>query len=209
MACVSVRPLAEARRLVAYGAIAYAGSHGAEILLPGAQRPELPSAFASWQGRVRRFVKDRENKRDLKQLRVRIEDKGPINAFHWRDVPDETAAETWLQGVAQEAQAEGFDIHWGRKVLEIRPPVPVDKGQAVKTIVESTRVKAALYGGDDVTDLDAFSALDALVDDGTLATALRVGVRSDEGPAGIVERADLVVDGVPGMIEVLSALDTA
>ena len=151
----------------------------------------------------------RENLRDLKQLRIRIEDKGPINAFHWRDVPDETAAETWLQGVAQEAQADGFDIHWGRKVLEIRPPVPVDKGQAVKTIVESTGVNAALYGGDDVTDLDAFSALDALEGDGSLATALRVGVRSEEGPAGIVERADLVVDGVPGMIEVLAALDAA
>ena len=209
VACVSGRPVAEARRLVGVGAIAYAGSHGAEILMPGAQRPELPSAFASWQGRVRRFVQERENRHDLKQLRVRIEDKGPINAFHWRDVPDEAAAETWLQGVAQEAQADGFDIHWGRKVLEIRPPVPVDKGQAVKTIVESTGVNVALYGGDDVTDLDAFTAFDTLVAGGTLAQALRVGVRSDEGPAAIVERADLVVDGVPGMVEVLAALDTS
>ena len=66
--------------------------------------------------------------RDLKLLRIRIEDKGPINAFHWRGAPDEAAAETWLTGVAQEAEADGFDIHWGRKVLEIRPPVPVDKG---------------------------------------------------------------------------------
>jgi trehalose 6-phosphate phosphatase len=208
VACVSGRPVAEARRLVGVGAITYAGSHGAEILFPGTQRPTIPSAFASWQGRVRRFVTDRENLRELKQLRIRIEDKGPINAFHWRDVPDESAAETWLQGVAQEAQAEGFDIHWGRKVLEIRPPVPVDKGQAVRTIVESTGVGAALYGGDDVTDLDAFSALDSLAAEGILEATLRVGVRSDEGPAAIVERADLVVDSVPGMVDVLAALDT-
>jgi hypothetical protein len=33
-----------------------------------------------------------------------------------------------------------------------------------------------------------------------------VGVRSDEGPAEIVERADLVVDGPEGVSEVLAAL---
>jgi trehalose 6-phosphate phosphatase len=92
-------------------------------------------------------------------------------------------------------------------VLEIRPPVHVDKGQAVRALVESADVTRALYGGDDVTDLDAFAALDALVSDASLEGAIRVGVRSDEGPAAIVERADLVVEGVPGMVEVLTALD--
>ena len=43
------------------GAIGYVGSHGAELLLPGAERPRLMEAFASWQGRVRRFVRAREN----------------------------------------------------------------------------------------------------------------------------------------------------
>ena len=33
---------------------------------------------------------------------------------------------------------------------------------------------------------------------------MRVGVRSDEGPAAIVERADLVVDGVDGFAAVLA-----
>ena len=59
-------------------------------------------------------------------------------------------------------------------------------------MVEHTPVRAALYGGDDVTDLDAFDALDSL----GLDHVVKVGVRSDEGPAAIVERADLVVDGV-------------
>ena len=35
---------------------------------------------------------------------------------------------------------------------------------------------------------------------------MRVGVRSDEGPAAIVERADVVVDGVDGFTSVLAAL---
>jgi trehalose 6-phosphate phosphatase len=206
VACVSGRPAAEARRLVGVGSIAYAGSHGAELLRAGETRPSLIPAFASWEGRVRAFVHARENVRELKLLRIRIEDKGPIKAFHWRDVPDEQAAETWLSGVAQEAEAEGFGTHWGRKVLEIRPPVPIDKGQAVRTLVEATATRRALFAGDDVTDLDAFDALDALVAAKALDGAVRVGVRSAEGPAAIVERADLAVDGVRGMVGVLAAL---
>jgi trehalose 6-phosphate phosphatase len=62
-------------------------------------------------------------------------------------------------------------------------------------------VNAALYAGDDVTDLDGFEAL------GEVEHPVRVGVRSDDGPAEIVERADLVVDGVEGMQAVLAELD--
>ena len=206
VACVSGRPVAEARRLVGVGAIGYVGSHGAEVLLPGEKRPKLMEAFASWQGRVRRFVREREDMRDLKLLRIRVEDKGPINAFHWRGAPNEQAAEMWLSGVAREAEAEGLDIHWGRKVLEIRPPVPVHKGQGVRAMVEHIPVRAALYGGDDATDLDAFDALDALAAEGAIDRAVKVGVRSSEGPAQIVERADVVVEGVRGFTGVLSAL---
>ncbi len=206
VACVSGRPVAEARRLVGVGAIAYVGSHGAEILRAGAKRPDLIDAFASWEGRVRDFATERADGRDFKQLRVRLEDKGPIKAFHWRGSPDETAAETLLQGVAQEAEGAGLAIHWGRKVLELRPPVPVDKGQGVRTLVETTPVRAALYGGDDATDLDAFDALDTLTAEGRLDDAIRVGVRSPEGPEAIVKRADVVVEGVRGFTDVLIAL---
>jgi trehalose 6-phosphate phosphatase len=187
------------------GSIAYAGSHGAELLPPGAKRPELLPAFASWEGRVRRFAHEGEST-EQRLLRIRIEDKGPIVAFHWRGVPDERGAETWLQGLAQEAEAAGFATHWGRKVLELRPPVPVDKGQAVRNLVGRAQSRTALFGGDDVTDLDAFNALDSLLEEDVLSAAVRVGVRSDEGPAAIVERADIVVDGVSGFSRVLTAL---
>lgn len=206
VACVSGRSAAEARRIVGVGGIAYAGAHGAELLRAGAKRPTIVPAFASWEDRVRAFVRARENVRELRAQRIRIEDKGPIRAFHWRDVPDEEAAQTWLTGVAQEAEADGLATHWGRKVLEIRPPVPIDKGQAVRALVEEGGARTALFAGDDATDLDAFDALDALVAAGTLDSAVRVGVRSAEGPREIVERADIAVDGVPGMIDVLAAL---
>jgi trehalose 6-phosphate phosphatase len=205
VACVSGRAAAEARRLVGVGGIAYAGSHGAELLGPGDAKATVLPAFESWTGRVREFAAARDE-RDLRLLRIRIEDKGPIVALHWRGVPDEDAARTRLEGVSQEAEAEGFAIHWGRKVLEIRPPVPISKGNAVKELVRRFGVRTAMFAGDDATDLDAFDALDQLVESGDLDVAVRVGVASDEGPAAIVERADLVVEGTDGFAEVLAIL---
>jgi trehalose 6-phosphate phosphatase len=206
VACVSGRSAAEARRLVGVGAIAYVGSHGAEVMAAGEKQPRLVDAFASWQGKVAGFVAERQEDRELKRLRVRIEDKGPIKAFHWRGAPDEQAAETWLAGVAEKAPEAGLDVHWGRKVLEIRPPVHVSKGDGIRTLLAGAGIRTALYGGDDATDLDAYDALESLVAAGELDAAVKIGVRSDEGPLAIVERADLVVDGVPGMTDVLSAL---
>ncbi len=208
VACVSGRSASEARRLVGVGGIAYAGAHGAELIEPGAASATVMPAFASWTDRIRRFATERDE-RDLRLLRIRIEDKGPIAAFHWRGVPDEDAARTRLEGVAQEAEAEGYATHWGRKVLEVRPPVPFDKGQAVTALVREAGARAALYGGDDATDLDAFAALDQLLAADELDHAVRVCVASAEGPPAIAERADLVVEGTDGFRDVLSALADA
>jgi trehalose 6-phosphate phosphatase len=208
VACVSGRAAADVRRLVGVGGIAYAGSHGAELLEPGSSEPRVAPAFKSWEGQVKAFTAERDTP-ELRSLRVRIEDKGPIMTFHWRGAPDEDAAQTRLERIANEAETAGLATHWGRKVLEIRPPVPVDKGQAVRDLVERTGPRTALFGGDDVTDLDGFAALDALVEEGVLDAAVRVGVRSDEGPPEILERADLVVEGVEGFQQVLAALDSA
>jgi trehalose 6-phosphate phosphatase len=208
VACISGRSASDARRLVGVGGIAYAGSHGAELLEPGAAQPRWNQAFKSHEGHVKRFVSERDTP-ELRRLRARIEDKGPIVAFHWRDVPDEQAAQSHIEHIAREAEADGLAVHWAMKVLEVRPPVHVDKGQAVRELVGLAGVRTALFAGDDTTDLDGFTALDELVAEGALDTAVRVGVRSEEGPPAIVERADVVVDGVTGFRRMLDVLAQA
>jgi trehalose 6-phosphate phosphatase len=190
------------------GGITYAGTHGVELLWPGASRPEFRADLTGWADRVRTFTHDNDS-RELRTLRVRIEDKGPITAFHWRGAPDEEEARRRVEQIAEAAEEAGLHVHWGRKVLEVRPPVAIDKGQAVRALVDRYPVRAALFAGDDVTDLDGFDALEALVAEGRLRQAVRVGLESDEGPPEIVERADLVVDGVPGFRTVLQALADA
>jgi trehalose 6-phosphate phosphatase len=208
VACVTGRPAAEARRLAGADTIVYAGLHGAEWLEPGQDRPRLAPALEPWRERVQRFSSEQDSD-EVRGLGIRIEDKGPIAAWHWRGAVDDDAAVARLREIAHEAQGAGLATHWGRKVLEVRPPVPVGKGEAVRALVKESGARAALFAGDDTTDLDAFDALEALASEGVLEAGVRVGVRSEEGPDAIVQRADLVVDGVHGLKHVLEHLRDA
>ena len=96
---------------------------------------------------------------ELKRLRVRLEDKEAIAALHWRGVPDEEGAERAIRAVAERAEAAGYKTHWGRKVLEIRPPVRIDKGAGIVGLLRDSDHAAAIYVGDDMTDVDAFRGL--------------------------------------------------
>src|SRR3712207_6606103 len=159
----------------------------------------------AWTRRVQAFMRDAYGD-ELRRLRVRFEDKEAIAALHWRGVPDEEAARAAIEDVAARAEAAGYKTHWGRKVLEIRPPVRIDKGAGVVTLLRDLDLAAALYVGDDTTDLDAFRGLRELVEAGRLGHALRVGVRSDEGPARLEDEADVMVEGTDGVRELLRAL---
>ena len=143
---------------------------------------------------------------NLRRLRVRLEDKEAIAALHWRGTPDEEASLSAIEEVAEKAEEAGFVTHWGRKVLEIRPPVRIDKGAGIVSLLSDSSLAAAVYVGDDVTDLDAFRGLTELQEMGRLEYALRVGVRSDESPSALQEEADTMVEGTDGVRALLSTL---
>jgi trehalose 6-phosphate phosphatase len=203
--CVSGRRAATARQIVSIGTIAYVGNHGGELLRPGSTRAEVDPELAAWTERVRRFAA-RAYTAEHQRLRVRSEDKDAIAAFHWRGAPDEAAAAAAVQEIARRALEEGLEVHWGRKVLEVRPPVELDKGLGIATLLHGQDVTAALYVGDDSTDLDAFRGLRALVREGVLTTAICMAVSSDEAPPELAAEADLVLDGTGGVRGLLQAL---
>jgi len=181
VACVSGRTGEEAARLVGVEGVVYVGVHGLE-LAPEAEpwRDALrPFASESWPW---------------------VEDKGLTVAFHWREADDEAAARRTLESIAERARAAGLEAHWGRKVLELRPPIAADKGTAVRTLLSERGLQRALYAGDDTTDLDAFRGLQGL------ELAVRVAVASTEGPAGLRGAADLVVGSPAELLELLRTL---
>jgi len=205
VACVSGRRASEARAMVSIGTISYLGSHGTELLRAGWTESVLDAGIADWVRRIHDFGREAETS-ELRRRRVRLEDKGAIVAFHWRGAPDEEAAHAAIESIAAKAEAAGLSTHWGRKVLEVRPPVRMDKGVGIINFLDGADVDAVLFAGDDVTDLDAFRALTQLKDEGKISSAIRVGVRSDEGPTRITEEADIVVDGTEGVQQLLASL---
>ena len=114
--------------------------------------------------------------------------------------PSEEEARAELGVVAKHAAAAGLEARWGRKVLELRPPVRADKGTAVRELLGERGLGRALYAGDDTTDLDAFHGLD------DLEAGVRVAVVSAEAPPGLREAADVVVTSPAELLELLRLL---
>jgi trehalose 6-phosphate phosphatase len=181
VAAVSGRPGLEAARLVGVDGVVYVGVHGLE-LAPEAEH---------WRETLRPFADEPW---------PWLEDKGLTVALHWREAADDEAARRELEAVAERAATAGLEARWGRKVLELRPPVEADKGTAVRALLAERGLERALYAGDDTTDLDAFRGLDGL------ELAVRVAVASPEGPPELREAADLVVDSPAELLALLRTL---
>ncbi len=203
--CISGRRASIARQIVAIGTIAYIGNHGGELLRPGATRPEIAPDLLAWAPRVRTFAVAAYTS-ERQRVRIRCEDKDTIAAFHWRGVPDEEAAAAAAADIAREAAEQGFAVPWGRKVLEVRPPVELHKGLGIAALLRGQPVSAAVYVGDDTTDLDAFRGLRAFAQASGLQCALCVAVGSDETPPELATEADLLIDGAAGVRGLLEAL---
>ncbi|MGH9156079.1 MAG: trehalose-phosphatase [Acidimicrobiales bacterium] len=132
---------------------------------------------------------------------VLVERKGLTVTVHYRTAPE---AEPWVRRfAADQAARTGLAAHPARRSEELRPPVPVDKGTVVSDLASG--LAAVCFVGDDLGDLPAFAALDALAATSGLA-AVKVAVASAEAPPALLELADLVVDGPAGALAVLTAL---
>jgi trehalose 6-phosphate phosphatase len=129
-----------------------------------------------------------------------VELKGLAVAVHTRRLPDPDAAyERLLPPLRALAEEHDLVVEPGRQVIEIRSG-GMDKGHAVRTIVEELDAQAFLFAGDDLGDVEAFDAVARLRDEG-LATLL-VCSGSDEQRA-LARLADVVVDGPEGVLELL------
>lgn len=181
VACLSGRPGSDAARVVGVEGIRYVGEHGLEL------EPEAEAWAESLEAFARSVAWPSEPGKRLSL------------AFHYRDA-DREAAEAELHGVAERALAEGLRPRWGRRVLEIRPPLDADKGTAVRQLLAKAAIRRALYAGDDSTDADAFEGL------GGLEVAVRVAVVSEEAPPGFVAAADIAVAGPQALVELLEDL---
>jgi len=132
-----------------------------------------------------------------------VEDKGTALAVHTRRTADPVAAlESLREPLSRLAGKTGLTLEPGRLVLELRPP-GMDKGSALLQLAAERSARSVLFCGDDLGDLAAFAAIRELRSNGIGSCA--VASESAESPQ-VAEEADLVVDGPPGVVRLLSGL---
>ncbi|MGW4898653.1 trehalose-phosphatase [Kitasatospora sp. NPDC004240] len=138
-----------------------------------------------------------------------VEDKGRSLAVHTRRTADPVAAFELLgPPVAALAAEHGLMVEPGRLVLELRPP-GVDKGAALEGFLRERGARSVLYAGDDLGDVAAFAAVEKLRGEGLAGLLVCSGAVGDAPVRELADRADLVVGGPAGVVELLAALGAA
>ncbi len=197
---ISGRAASDAAALVGLPELVYIGNHGMEEWKDGRAQPIAEAQL--YVDAIATVVAEAQAQIALPG--VLFENKGVTASVHFRlaAAPERVGAEI---GAVLEALAarHGLRVTGGRLVWEIRPPLAINKGTAMRRLVAEHRLRGAIFLGDDRTDTDAFSALRELREHGQ-CTTLSVGVLAAETPQIVCELADVVVAGVAGVEQFLA-----
>lgn len=132
-----------------------------------------------------------------------LEDKGRAIGVHVRRAADPEGTFARLRDPLEAFAVEhGLHLEPGKLVLELRAP-GTDKGGALRRLVDERGARAVVYAGDDLGDLAAYDAVEALRGEGMpgLLLCSLGGERT-----ALADRADLVVDGPTGLVAWLTEL---
>jgi len=189
VAVVSGRPTQQLRELVGVSGVALVGMYG--LSDGGRERVRVKAAY-----------KDVERAAALAPG-AWVEDKGASLAVHYREAADRAGAERVLPAALRRvADTHSLSVLRGKMVIELVGGEVPGKGAVVRGLVGTSGVDGCLYAGDDLADLDAFTALEGLAE----AAPVKVAVRSEETPRELITRADLVVERPAGLVRLVSAL---
>lgn len=197
VAVLSGRDLDDVRGHVRIESIYYAGSHGFDIASPRGWRTEYEQGTAFLPALDQAEADLQEQLSSIPGARV--ERKKFAIAVHYRkalekDVPAIEEVVDRVRAGHPKLRKSG-----GKKVYELRPQIDWHKGKAMLWLLEVLGLAEAkalpFYIGDDVTDEDAFRALEGrgigiVVRDGTRRTAARFAL---EDPAEVRRFLEMLV----------------
>jgi trehalose 6-phosphate phosphatase len=196
---------------VRVGGVQYVGNHGMErAYLPRGGRPENLDIDVDEASHEAIHAAERlaeQMPRMIREPWLVVEPKPPSVAFHWRAAPDIDAAAVQVMAAVEKLDPDQtLERFQGRRVLELRPPGAVAKGEALKRLVEEWKPLSVFMLGDDVSDAMAFRVLRQMRSAGvTDGAAVAVQARAEVPPA-VLEAADIVLASPIDATRFLSAL---
>ena len=200
VAAVSGRAAAAVRDMVGLEGVVYIGNHGLERWAKHSIEPSDSARDYS------RMIKSAlaELSSQLPMEGVTIENKGLSLTIHYRLSPEpEIAEREILSAVAASEWARDLRVVRGKLALDLLPPVKVNKGTALLDLIQEYNLQGGIYLGDDLTDIDAFSAIHDAARNPEFR-GFAIGVTSAEMPERLVTESDFTLNGVGDVVRFLS-----
>lgn len=189
VAIITGRAAADARRMTRVPGALVVGNHGVEWLEPNLDEPAPAPDAAAIVERLEAALEPVPMPPG-----VVVERKGLSATVHYRNSADPADARAAVLRALRGASKHGVDVREGRMSVELRPRGLGDKGAAARAIVERHGLRGVVVLGDDLTDLDMFSAVAELREAGRVRAAIiAVGAGEGEGPPEVREAADVTL----------------
>jgi len=207
LAFVSGREVGDGRDMITLRDAVYVGNHGLQVLYPSGQITVTPTALP-YVDAVRAAAL-RAAALEPRLPGLFVENKQLVVAVHYREVADPDEARAIIDAhVVGPARADGLHISTGKFVIEVRPPIPVGKGTAIRDLLDAGGYATAIFIGDDLTDIDGLEAVREWA--AAASAGVRLGcaaaVAGDETPAAVTAAADVWLDGTDAVLTLLTRL---
>ncbi|HEU4781992.1 MAG TPA: trehalose-phosphatase [Ktedonobacterales bacterium] len=212
VAAVSGRTAIDARAMVGLPGLLYIGNHGLEHLSQDDMTVHVRPEAEPWIRAINHVLASIQAPLTGRFPGLVIERKGVTATIHLRGVEHPQEAEDAVyEAVTDSASAGGLHVTRGKMVVELRPPLAIDKGVSIEGFVRARGLRGAFYLGDDQTDIDAFRTLRRLTVDG-VCQGIAVAVLHSEAPAHLAAEADMTLpsaEAAPGFLRWLLENTTA
>jgi trehalose 6-phosphate phosphatase len=202
VAVITGRSAEDGLRMVGVEELIYIGNHGLERLEKGEHR--TVEAFAPYQAELREAIKVLGATLDVPGLW--LEDKGVSMSLHYRHCENPAQAHREiLRAIDALPNSDKFLTIGGKMVVNLLPAIGSTKGSAVNEMVEEHGLSGGLFMGDDLTDLDAFRAIQKLRRDSGFR-GMNVAVLGGEEKQEVIKEADFILDNVGEVSRLLTWL---
>ncbi len=206
VAIMTGRAIEDGAAMVNVEGLTYIGTHGLEWSdgLPWQHPVEVvPEALAYREPGM--YLLDLVEQRLPELPGVIVQRKHIGGTVHYRLAPDPEAARQIILAILEEpARQLNMSLSEGKRMVEVRVPLAIDKGQALHRFVERFKLHGVIFAGDDRTDLDAILEIARLRQAGM--SALSIVVQHADTLPTLLEQADIVVPGVKGMVDLLQRI---
>lgn len=204
---VTGRAADDARERAGLPDLLYVGNHGLEWRFRE-QHTVHPAGIAAEKVLAGALLAIQERLAQVTSLDgVIFENKRFSGSVHYRLSEDPLILGRALASIAADVTEEfGLRLSGGKLVFELRPQAAVHKGTAIEDLVTLHHLDAAVFFGDDVTDVDGFLSLHRMAEQ-TGTRVCGIGVLTADTAPSVVESSDLLLDGVDGVVATLNGLN--